>query len=619
MRHRLLLIFALLYHLLGLAQTDTLEIESQVKSVTVYPEGAQITREITQSLPLGKSVLVLTGLPDHINLDNLQLGCNKFQHILSFQLERQYGKTKESTPEAVALKAKREQIQHQIKHIEKQQRLLKLKQELISKNNQLNSSSTTIPLEELIKTIDYIDNEIETIEHNRLNLEVEKETLQEALNILNSTISELGNKRFKNTCNLIVSINNTSTKPTQYTLTYYLSNAGWTPSYNLRVDNIGQPLLVDYHGTVYQNTGEDWKDVQLKLATIKPDLSESNAELETWFLAQDHQHTITKNNPGCIRGIITEGHTGDPMVQVYLKVISRDKIIKEVITNRLGEYSITGLQPGKYTIEASFIGYSTQTITQVPFYKRRTTQLNLQFIEDSGLLTDNSIPFNDISIDKSNKELILESPISSIIDNIQDEFTQPEFTISAPFTVLTDYKKTDVKIKSIEVKANYNYHIIPKLQKSVFLEAGIPDWNSYHFLNGNAKIYLKGKYIGHTQIDTDHLSDTLHLQLGKDKDIQVKRTYEEELSHKVTGVSKIKETITYSILVKNNKPVPVRLTVKDQIPITTDKDISVELLNKKESQAQLDAKTGQLTWYIDLKPKESKEIQFSYLIKYPKL
>lgn len=501
MRHRLLLIFALLYHLLGLAQTDTLKIESQVKAVSVYPEGAQITREITQSLPLGKSILVLTGLPDHLNLDNLQLGCNKFQHILSFKLEKQYGKTKENTPEVVALKAKREQIQHKIKQIEKQLRLLKLKQELISKNNQLNSSSTTIPLEELINTIDYIDNEIETIEHNRLNLEIEKETLQEELNSLNSKISRIGNKRFKNTCNLIVSINNTTTKPTQYTLTYYLSNAGWTPSYNLRVDNIGQPLLVDYHGAVYQSTGEDWKDVQLKLATIKPDLSESNAELENWVLK--------------------------PQIE-----------------------------------------------TQIP----------------------------------------------SLIDQIKkEEFTQSEFTISTPFTVLTDYKKTDVKIKSIEVEANYNYHIIPKLQKSVFLEAGILDWNSYHFLNGNAKIYLKGKYIGHTQIDTDHLSDTLHLQLGKDKDIQVKRTYEEELSNKVTGVNKIKETITYSILIKNNKPVPVRLTVKDQIPITTDKDINVELLNKKESQAQLDAKTGQLTWNIDLKPKESKEIQFSYLIKYPKL
>jgi hypothetical protein len=54
----------------------------------------------------------------------------------------------------------------------------------------------------------------------------------------------------------------------------------------------------------------------------------------------------------------------------------------------------------------------------------------------------------------------------------------------------------------------------------------------------------------------------------------------------------------------------------DQYPITTDKDIEIELLDN--SNANVDAEKGQLTWRLKLNSQENKKIRLSYSVKYPK-
>ena len=69
-------------------------------------------------------------------------------------------------------------------------------------------------------------------------------------------------------------------------------------------------------------------------------------------------------------------------------------------------------------------------------------------------------------------------------------------------------------------------------------------------------------------------------------------------------------------LIKNNKKDAVSLTLKDQYPVSTDKDIEIELL--QSDKAKINEETGILTWEVDLKAGESKKIRLSYKVKYPK-
>ncbi len=44
----------------------------------------------------------------------------------------------------------------------------------------------------------------------------------------------------------------------QLRVSYVVSNASWSPKYDLRVSSADRTMDVNYFGMVEQNTGEDW-------------------------------------------------------------------------------------------------------------------------------------------------------------------------------------------------------------------------------------------------------------------------------------------------------------------------------------------------------------------------
>ena len=108
----------------------------------------------------------------------------------------------------------------------------------------------------------------------------------------------------------------------------------------------------------------------------------------------------------------------------------------------------------------------------------------------------------------------------------------------------------------------------------------------------------------------------MNLTLGRDKRVVVTREKLTDFSSvKFLGVNK-KQIFTYEITVRNNKKEAVQMELKDQYPLTTDKDIEVELL-QYDGAAKND-ETGILTCKTQLAPGEIKKYRLSYSVKYPK-
>ncbi|MBS1745787.1 MAG: DUF4139 domain-containing protein, partial [Bacteroidetes bacterium] len=76
------------------------------------------------------------------------------------------------------------------------------------------------------------------------------------------------------------------------------------------------------------------------------------------------------------------------------------------------------------------------------------------------------------------------------------------------------------------------------------------------------------------------------------------------------------QKFSYRITVKNNKNETVHIVLKDQYPLSTQKDIEVEITD--DGSANVDKDRGVLTWVLSLSPNETKELTFSYSVKYPK-
>ncbi|WP_310558985.1 DUF4139 domain-containing protein [Flavobacterium sp.] len=190
------------------------------------------------------------------------------------------------------------------------------------------------------------------------------------------------------------------------------------------------------------------------------------------------------------------------------------------------------------------------------------------------------------------------------------------FDIDIPYDILSNGKAHSVALKEIKIPATFKYYAAPRIEKEAFLLAEIVDYSKYNLLKGEANIIFEGMYVGKTTINPSQTSDTLNLSMGRDKKITIKREKVADKSGTKFLSSKKEQTFTYDITVRNNKKEAAQLLLKDQYPLSSDKEIEIELL--QSDSAKVNAETGILTWDLDLKPNETKKIRISYRVKYPK-
>jgi uncharacterized protein (TIGR02231 family) len=208
-----------------------------------------------------------------------------------------------------------------------------------------------------------------------------------------------------------------------------------------------------------------------------------------------------------------------------------------------------------------------------------------------------------------------ESSISNYTNIVENQLNV-SFDIDIPYDILSNGKVHSVALKEIKLPASYKYYAAPKVEKEAFLLAEIKDYGKYNLLAGEANIIFEGMYVGKTYINPSQTSDTLNLSMGRDKKVSIKREKVVDKSGTKFLSSKKEQTFTYDITLRNNKKEAVYMLLKDQYPLSSDKEIEIELLEK--DGAKVNIETGILTWDLNLKPNETKKIRISYVVKYPK-
>jgi uncharacterized protein (TIGR02231 family) len=200
--------------------------------------------------------------------------------------------------------------------------------------------------------------------------------------------------------------------------------------------------------------------------------------------------------------------------------------------------------------------------------------------------------------------------------NVKDNELNVVFDIDLPYDVPSNGKEQNVNLKDFKVPAHYKYYSVPRLDKDAYLVGEIVDWEALNLLPGEANIIFEGTYIGKTSIDANSVLDTLNLTFGRDKRVMITREKLTDFSSvKFLGSNK-KQTFAYEITVRNNKKETIQMELRDQYPLSTNKDIEVEVL--QTDGASVDAETGILTWKPQLAPGEIKKYRVSYSVKYPK-
>ncbi len=219
------------------------------------------------------------------------------------------------------------------------------------------------------------------------------------------------------------------------------------------------------------------------------------------------------------------------------------------------------------------------------------------------------------------KEVVVTAPVMkkssvSSYTTVEENQLNVSFDIDIPYDILSNGKVHSVSLKEIKLPASYKYYAAPRVENEAFLLAEIADYSKYNLLRGEANIIFEGMYVGKTFIEPNQTSDTLNLSMGRDKKVSIKREKVADKSGTKFLSAKKEQTFTFDITVRNNKKEAVELLLKDQYPLSTNKEIEVELL--QSDGAKVNTETGILTWQLQLKPNENKKFRISYKVRYPK-
>ncbi|MET0760520.1 MAG: DUF4139 domain-containing protein, partial [Flavobacterium sp.] len=551
------------------------------------------------NLPVGTHEIVVKNVANYLNESSIQIGAPASVTVLSVQFTNDYMSEYEVDGNSPTLKKVKDSITLVQKELS---RVINAKNsetktiELLDKNQQVTGQNSGLNVAELMKMVDYYKAK-RTETSNTINTLTEREQkLNEILEKLNNKLEIDTSKEEKTSSGkLVLQVMNEIAGNVPLEISYLTNSASWVPFYDLRADNVTAPINMVYKAQVVQNTGVDWKKVKLTLSSGLPNQNNQAPTVNPWFLRYQEPIVYQQNNlsqelEGRVAGVQINSSNG--------AVGSSSKIVLR------GNSSITGNNNALFVVDGQIVTKATSSQLPPDSIKSMNVLKGEQATALYGLQGANGVI------------VITTKQGMSDYTSISENQLNVSFEIDIPYDVLSNGKKHSVALKEIKLPATYKYYAAPKLDKEAFLLAEITDYGKYNLLKGDANIIFEGMYVGKTMVNPNQTSDTLNLSMGRDKKVSIKREKVVDKSGTKFLSSKKEQTFTYDITIRNNKKEAILMKLEDQYPLSTDKEIEIELVQK--DGAKVNPETGILAWDLDLKANETKKIRMSYVIKYPK-
>lgn len=504
---------------------------STIANVTVFLNQAQVTRLAKVNLQAGITNLVFDNVSPFINLNSIQVKTEGNITLLSVSQRNNFLASNNKPDFIVALEDTLNATKQQVALLHIKKEALQLEKEVIIANKSIGGENTGVKIEDLEDALVLFRKRYQEIGEEVLKLDNAEKKLVLIEQKLQAQLDQYTNGQ-NNAVEIVVTVKTLqAVANSKIEWSYLVGNTSWTPFYDIRVKDTKSPLQLVSKAYITQATGEDWKNVILKLSTTNPNEGGTKPELNTNYL-NFTSYAVGSGagnapNPN-IRGARADGTA----------------------------YYIEGVRT-----EGKQLNYST------------------------GIATSQQAAVNI------------------------------EFNVTSAYTIPSDNNPHQVDLTITNLPAEYAYGSVPKLDKDAFVTAKVSGNDLVNQVSGEASVYFDGTFTGKTFINGT-TGDSILLSLGRDKRIQIQRTLLKDFSSKSFAGGNRKELNTWEISVRNTRKEPITLVIEDQIPVSSDKDIEVKLL--QQGGAEFDETTGKLTWKITLEAEKSLSIKFSFEVKYPK-
>ncbi len=604
--------------------------DAPVQKVTVFMNGAQVQRSTSMNLTAGEQTITFTGLSPYTDTKSMQVKARGKLTVLGVNYRTTH-------PDSLKQSRQRDEAKKNVKAIvDKQQELEAQKEvivaqlEMLKTNSSVAGRTAVTPLAGIKELNNYYSQELLSLKKRMKALDEEIEQLDEVRQQRQKTLDSIAALKLKAAIDVDVKLDMAQAGRAEFDLVYYVKNAGWYPTYDIRSIGITQPLQLSYKANVFQKTEEEWKNIPVTLSSANPSHSNIAPELQTYWIDYGRQapRYDQESLENGVQGRVTD-NDGEPIIGATVTIVGTQIA---TVTDIDGRYSIT-LPRDKHRLQFSFIGYASQTRTATGPTLNVTLQEDQAALNEvvvvgygsskakrRGRANDSAAAMEEEELPRLNAAVGARPMVMKQSDLVEVEEQKAqfgyEFEIKKLLTIPANGKTTTTEIGRYELPATYNYHGIPRADKDAFLVADATSWQQLSLLEGEANVYFENSFVGKTIIDPSQPTDTLHFSLGRDNGIRIQRVKVADRSTHKLLASTQEQNMTWRITVKNTRKEAVGLKLQDQIPVSQNSNITVTA--EELSGGKLDKERGFVTWELQLQPGEQRELILQYRVKYPK-
>jgi len=300
-------------------------VPSTIKKVTIFTEGAQVYRNAYYSVGKGITKIIIENVSDFVDEKSIQVKATGDIVILDTRFSIYQPQPEEFKLEGLPLKIVKEieqlsdsieTVNFSIQTIQNEIDVLNATKNILINNGAVNGKGKVNDSIGLLKaTVDYYLLKMNELNASIGKLNLKKEEKMRLKKKLNERLSSL--KSYQNSNNLtpkkmgpipriVITVQANVDVKGKIDLSYIVSNAGWTPSYDIMSDIENGKVLLNYKAQVYQNTGEKWENVLLSISTNNPYQNKTKPELHPWYISYYNNYYQQPATPQPVSIVKTE-------------------------------------------------------------------------------------------------------------------------------------------------------------------------------------------------------------------------------------------------------------------------------------------------------------------------
>ena len=522
------------------AQAADIEASSTIDTVTVYPDGATVTRVMKVNVPAGEHVVLARDFPMGLDAASLRVEGDSGARIQIGSID-----ARPPAPQPVASTPEREK------------KLQALNDEAIAIDDRISAAnirktfarrfatdaplglgeeSNARPLAEWREAFKAIEEETNRADETIRGLQARRRDINAEIAILRNDQRTDPPKKLEVRIDLAAQ----AAAATTLRVSYTVRDARWVPLYDARLETGSKEkkaaLELVRRAEIVQRTGEDWANVALAVSTVRTAIGGSAPNLNSVIVRYQQPPQMSASMPP---------------------------------------------RPAARTLDSAIPAAGAPPPPQSA-----------------------AVP----------------APLEERMAVAETGGFQAVFRIPGRVSLGAGEGARSMRISAATVAPDLLVRAAPVVNATAYLEATFKQAEEAPLLPGRVSLYRDGTYVGRGQMALAQKDETVNLGFGADEQVKVTRSTVRK-SDSTTGLISTAKTDEreFKITIRNGHAAAVKMTVEEQLPVTENTEIQVEMLASSTPPTQKDVRDqrGVMAWIMDIPAGETRDIKFGWRVRWP--